>query len=273
MKPITNKVAVITGAGSGIGRAIAIELAHLGAAVALNDVVQESLEETEQVIVAAGGEAFSVLADISEESEVQSMVQKIIDHFGKVDLLFNNAGVTIARFDVAEMPSKWWHWLNNINFHGPMYCTKHFLPHILKSDAGHIVNVSSAYGLAGVYGRSAYCASKFGIRGFSEALHLELINSKVGVTLVYPGSIQTNIASHSRAWNNPKEKEKARAVQAKASKISPSKAAKIIIRGIRRNKVRILIGAEVKALDFMVRLFPSFAPRLIHYFLRRAEQT
>ena len=266
-------MAVVTGAGSGIGRALAIEFSALQAKVAINDVNAESLRETEELVRQNGGEVMGVVADISKEEQVEDMASKIVEHYGKVDILINNAGVTIARFDVDAMPTRWWHWLNDINLHGTFYCTKYLLPHIRQSERGHIVNISSAYGIAGVYGRSAYCASKFGLRGFSESLHLELLDSKIGVTLAYPGSIKTKIAEHSQAWENPQEKENARIVQSRSSKILPAQAARMIIRGIRKNKVRVLMGAEVKALDFMVRFFPSLAPRLIHYFLKRAERT
>ena len=272
MKSFKERVALITGAGSGIGKALALELSGIGMSIAANDIRSESLTETAEEIRRKGGKVFIYKADISKETEVEQMIAAMMKHFGRLDLLVNNAGVTIARFDVEVMPSKWWHRLNDVNFNGPFYCTKHCLPHLKKSDDAHIVNISSAYGLAGVYDRSAYCAAKFGLRGFSEALNLELLQTGIGVTIVYPGSIDTNIAGHSEAWSDPLEKARARLIQERSSAITPGTAANKIIRGVRRNKTRVLIGFDVKALDFMVRLLPARAPKIIHYFLRRAER-
>jgi len=266
------KVAVVTGAGSGIGRAIALELARQGARVAINDVEGNSLRETEELILRAGGQVYAVVADISKDEEVKAMSEEIANHFHKVDILINNAGVSIGRYTVENIPVVWWKWLLNINLNGTFFCTKYFLPHLRVSNKAHIVNVSSAIGIHGVYDRAAYCASKSAIRGFSEALRMELSGSNIKVTTVFPGLVKTNITRNSRSWGTVKEKERACAISENQSSTLPEKAARIILNGIIKKKVRIIIGKDAKAMDLVSRIFPDYCMPVIRFLLHNGER-
>src|SRR5210317_181014 len=197
MKNFTGKVAAITGAGSGIGRALGLKLAERGAVLAIADINADSLEQTREMLVAEGAACSSHVVDVADRDAVEAFAADVTREHGAVHLVINNAGVTVV--DQAERISyEDFNWVMNINFWGAVYGTKAFLPYLRKVDEAHIVNVSSLFGLVAIPLQSAYNASKFALRGFTEALKMELAGSSIGVSCVHPGGIKTRIGKHSR---------------------------------------------------------------------------
>lgn len=191
----TDKVAVVTGAGSGIGRALSVELARRGAKLAICDVDMHGLAETEALVRGIGGDAKADHLDVSQRELVLAYADDVAAHFGKVNMVFNNAGIAFTG-NVEEMSFKDIDRVMDVDFWGVVSGTKAFLPHLVASGDGHIVNISSVFGLFAVPTQSAYNAAKFAVRGFTEALRQEMVNNKrpVKVTCVHPGGIKTNIA-------------------------------------------------------------------------------
>src|SRR5437016_3233775 len=199
MKSFQGRVAAITGAGSGIGRALATELARRGAHLALSDIDEVGLAETVAQCEGAGVKVTSQRLDVADRDAVHVWADRVVEDYGRVNLIFNNAGVALAA-TVEGMSYEDFEWLMNINFWGVVHGTKAFLPHLKTAGEGHIVNLSSVFGLISVPSQSAYNAAKFGVRGFTDALRMELDMDKCGVscTTVHPGGIRTNIARNAR---------------------------------------------------------------------------
>jgi NADP-dependent 3-hydroxy acid dehydrogenase YdfG len=275
MDDFSGKVVIITGAGSGIGRALAIKMSNAGAELALNDQNEDTLRETAEVIASIKNQVKVSIhpADVSNPEQVANFVDEVIKEHGRADILINNAGVALGRLEVGEMTMDQWNWIMDINFKGNLLCTRGFLPHLFQSKDGHIVNVSSIFGLAAVKERAGYCASKFAIVGLTESLRQELSGSNIRVSLVLPGGVRTNITYSARGWKNEDEHQKAARLQKEGSMISPEKAARIIVKGIKKNKYRILVGADAKLLDLISRLLPSYYGWIMNYFISRAERT
>ncbi|MGQ0483182.1 MAG: SDR family NAD(P)-dependent oxidoreductase [Pseudonocardia sp.] len=257
MKTFTDRVAVITGAGSGIGRALALDLAGRGAHLALFEINEESLAET---VTACQDQARSVRGyqvDVSDRKVVHDLADTVLADFGRVNLVVNNAGVGLMA-SVEEMTYEDLDWLVGINWWGVVHGTKAFLPHLIASGDGHLVNVSSAFGFVSAPTQSAYNATKFAVRGFTEALRQEMLiaGHKVGVSCVHPGGIRTNIAKTSRAAD-PSQVDRLATQFAKVTRTSPADAAKTILNGVRRNHARILIGADAYLIDAVPRLIGS----------------
>lgn len=268
MQKLEGAVAVVTGAGSGIGRALAVNLAGQGAQLALADVNAGGLQETRRLLGAATARAYCV--DVSDPSAVQNFARSVERDFGRASLLVNNAGValfgTFAELSLDEME-----WLIRINFWGVVYGCKFFLPLLEREADAHIVNVSSVFGLIGPPGQSAYCSSKFAVRGFSECLREELRATKVKVTCVHPAGIATRIAETARVGAATRAEEHAQARErfAKAATIPPEEAARMIVRGILANKNRILIGKDAYRIDFLSRLMPARANGMLSAWLQK----
>ncbi|WP_341303174.1 SDR family NAD(P)-dependent oxidoreductase [Pseudomonas sp. TMP25] len=279
MKSFKNKVAAITGAGSGIGRSLALALARQGCQLALSDVAAEGLAETAAQARTLGVKVSEHLVNVADREAVHAWAEQVVAEHGGVNAIFNNAGVaqggTVEGNDFAD-----YEWVMNINFWGVVNGTKAFLPHIKASGSGHIVNISSIFGLFAQPGMSAYNASKFAVRGFTESLRQELDMADYGISAscVHPGGIKTNIAKTARmntslANITGQEADKARQqFNDQLLRTTPEKAARTIIKGVLANKRRILIGPDAYVLDAMQRLLPSFYQRLVVASMRLAAR-
>jgi short-subunit dehydrogenase len=260
MKTVRDRVAAITGAGSGIGRATAILLAREGCHLALSDIDLASVQETASSC--HGVKVTSSRVDVADRNAVHAWCDETVAAHGKVNIVINNAGVAMGA-TVEAMSYEDLEWLMGINFWGVVYGTKAFLPHLKATGDGHIVNVSSVFGLIAVPTQSAYNAAKFAVRGFTEALReeLEVEPCGVGVTCVHPGGIKTNIARRARMrtgtdWNVA-DVEEAAARFDKMARSTPEDAARDILKAILGNRRRQLIGADAVLIDLLQRLLPE----------------
>ncbi len=259
MKEFNGRVAAITGAGSGIGRALARELAGRRAQLALSDIDEVGLAETVGLCEGAGVKVTSQRVDVSDRDAVYAWADQVVDDHGAVNLVVNNAGVALGA-TIESMSYEDFEWLMGINFWGVVYGTKAFLPHLKASGDGHIVNLSSVFGLVSIPSQSAYNAAKFGVRGFTDALRIELDIDRCGVscTTVHPGGIKTNIARNARidesvldiagsAEDTGKNFER-------IAMTTPEKAARQILAAVEHDKRRALIGPDAKVFDLVSRL-------------------
>lgn len=274
MKDLRDKIAVVTGAAQGIGRETALLLARKGCHLAICDLDTNGLEETAGLVRDLGRRALTQVVDTADRDAVYSFAREVEKEFGLVHILVNNAGVALTS-TIREMDYEDFEWLMNINFWGMVYGTKAFLPLMEGRDGGHIVNISSVFGLWAIPTQSAYNCSKFAIRGFTEALGMELACTPIRVTSVHPGGIRTNIARNSRFKSTAgpaANKEEAAQFFDKLAKTSPQEAARAIVRGIQKNKRRVLIGKDAYVMDITQRIFPSLYQKLISLSYRRMER-
>jgi short-subunit dehydrogenase len=257
MITFSDKVVVITGAASGIGRALAVRFATEGARLALIDQDKAGLDETARRCLGASGIDLRVV-DVAARDAVEQIALAIVSRFGGVDIVVNNAGVSSAGM-IGEIGYDTLRWTMEVNFWGVVHGTMAFLPHLRARPEGHLVNVSSVYGLIGVPAQSAYCASKFAVRGFTEAVRQDLRGTGVAVSLVFPGGVRTAIAANSRLdFNLPAEEiQRMRKAFEAEARTMPEAAANAIVRGIRRKAPRILIGPDAIAIDILARLRPA----------------
>lgn len=259
-----NKVAVITGAASGIGQALAIKLAKQGCHLALVDRNLSGLIEVQQQVEKLGVRCLSQDLDVADNQAFKVFAELVATEFTTVDLLFNNAGVSLID-SVENQALDDFHWLMNINFWGVVHGTNAFLPLLKKSPAANIVNVSSLFGLLSLPLQSAYNSSKFAVRGFTEALKMEMAGSNVAVHCVHPGGIKTNITNNAKISSAHVTKSQILADFNKQAKTTAEQAADVILHGIAKNKRRILIGGDAKLLDRIVRWFPDKYEKILGF--------
>ncbi len=248
MKSFDERVAAITGAASGIGRALAVDLASRGCHLALSDIDEVGLAETVALCEGAGIKVTSQRLDVADRDAVFAWAEAVVADHGKVNLIFNNAGVALAA-TIEAMSYDDFAWLMNINFWGVVHGTQAFLPHLKRAGEGHIVNVSSVFGLVGIPSQSAYNAAKFAVRGFAESLRIELDVERCGVssTVVHPGGIRTNIAANARidesasALSGTKTKQELATDFKRVARTSPESAAKQILSAVLSNRRRALV--------------------------------
>jgi NADP-dependent 3-hydroxy acid dehydrogenase YdfG len=260
MNSFEGKVAVITGAGSGIGRALALNLAKRGAKLALSDVDTDGLAETVHQARALGGHVKSDRVDVAEREAVLAYADAVVAHFGTVHQVYNNAGIAYNG-DVVNSEFKDIEFVIDVDFWGVVNGTKAFLPHVIASGDGHIVNISSVFGIIALPGQSAYNAAKFAVRGFTEALRQEMLIAKhpVKVTCVHPGGIKTAVARNATVADGEDHQTFAEFFDRRLAIHSPEMAADRIVSGVRDGRARVVVGWEAKALDVLVRIMgPSY---------------
>ena len=275
MQQFNGRVAAITGAGSGIGRALAQNLAGRGTHLALSDIDEVGLAETVALCEGAGVKVTSQRVDVADRAAVFAWADQVVADHGKVNLVFNNAGVALGA-TIESMSYEDFEWLMDINFWGVVHGTKAFLPHLIEAGEGHIVNLSSVFGLLSIPSQSAYNAAKFGVRGFTDALRIELDVARNGVscTTVHPGGIKTNIARNARmddsvAAFSGQVPEAMGDDFDKVAMTTPEKAARQILKAVERNRRRALIGPDAKVLDVISRLPAGVYQRVIVLGARR----
>lgn len=265
MKTFSHRVAAITGAGSGIGRALAKSLAAQGCHLALADIRQPALDETAVLCRNYGIKVTTYTVDTSNKDAVYAYADDAVRDHGEVHMIFNNAGVSLTD-SVEHMSYKDFEWLMDINFWGVVYGTKAFLPYLQKTEEAHIINTSSIFGTIAVPSQSAYNASKFAVRGFTYALRMELDDTHVNVSCVQPGGVKTNIARDSRyvASDNsaPTQAEFVASFETMAN-LTSEQAAEKILKGILKNKAQILVGKDALFGAIIERLAPVYYQKLL----------
>jgi len=287
MKTFKNKVALITGAASGMGRYLAVNLAKEGADVIICDVNERSLKKTEEMIKSYNVGSSSYVLDVRDKKAVEELPEKIISNHGKIDLVFNNAGVA-APASFIGMEEEEWNWCNDINFTSVIQLSRAFLPHLLKDEETALVNTSSIFGIIASPNNTAYHASKFAVRGFTESLTKEMEGTKTQIHCVYPGHIGTNIVLNAKFGDHIVRGKKGKGVLGfngepvknssgneistkeaganfRDSGMDPDKAAKIILKNVKKNKKRIFVGIDSKMMEISQRLFPDNYWKLIPF--------
>ena len=283
MQQFQGKVAAITGAGSGIGRGLAHELARRGASLALSDIDDAGLAETVALVEQSAGDRGSVKVasahvDVTDRTAVDAWATSVVEEFGQANLIFNNAGVALSA-NVGSMSYDSFRWLMDINFWGVVHGTLAFLPHLKASGDGHVINISSVFGLLGIPSQSAYNSAKFAVRGFTDALRTELDIERCGVsaTTIHPGGIRTNIARNAR-FEFADHEEAIDAEQAavdfeKFTRTTPDRAAQLIIGAVEKNKRRALIGPDAHVFDAAARISPRGAQWALGKLVARGNST
>ena len=263
MEGFAGKVAAVTGAGSGIGQALALELARSGAALAISDVDTEGLAQTEEQLRAIGAPVRADRLDVTEREAFHLYADQINEHFGKVNQIYNNAGIAFTG-DVEISQFKDIERVMDVDFWGVVNGTKTFLPHLIASGDGHIINVSSLFGLMSMPGQAAYNSAKFAVRGFTEALRQEMTlnGHPVKVTAVHPGGIKTAIVRNATAAEGVDADAQAKFFDKRLATTTPRRAAQIILEAVRKNKARVLVGPDAVVVDLIVRVTGSGYQRL-----------
>ena len=264
MQGFAGKVAVVTGAGSGMGAELAVQLGRHGASVAISDVDTEGLAVTEGRLKAIGAPVKSDRLDVAERESFLLYADDVKKHFGKVNQIYNNAGIAFSG-DIEVTQFKDIERVMDVDYWGVVNGTKAFLPHLIASGDGHVINTSSVFGLFAVPGQAAYNSAKFAVRGFTEALRQEMIlaGHSVKVTSVHPGGIKTAIARNSTAAEGLDTATMAEWFDTKMARTSSERAAEIILDGVAKGKAKVLVGADAKILDVFVRASGSGYQRVL----------
>jgi short-subunit dehydrogenase len=265
MRDFTDKVAVVTGAASGIGRAVALLLAEKGCHLALVDLQREALAETATLVSAKGRKTSLHAVDVSCRAAMAELPDAVLAQHGCVDLLVNNAGIA-SGYTFEDHPIEHFERVIGVNFYGVVYGCKVFLPHLKQRPEAHIVNISSMFGLLPFPTQAAYSASKFAVRGLSQVLWVELATSPIRVTCVYPGGVNTNLVRTSPGWEHGVEVAQRQFDQ--VVRRTPEQAARKIVRAIERNTPNLRLGVESYIVDWLKRLLPNAPHRLMAALLR-----
>jgi butyryl-CoA dehydrogenase len=266
MKDFAGKVVAITGAGSGLGRALAVEFAQRGAHLDLSDIDADGLAATAARCERA--EVDTTAVDVADRAAVTAWADDVATRYERVNVIVNNAGVTVAA-TAERVTVEDFEWLMGINFWGVVHGTQAFLPHLKASGDGHVVNISSVFGLVSIPAQSTYNAAKFAVRGFSDALRMELEieRADVSVTTIHPGGIRTGIARNARL--DPSFSQVGGDVSTfgdefdRVARTTPERAARQIIRAVERNRRRALIGPDAKVFDLVSRLPAGVYQRML----------
>ena len=265
MKTLDGKVVVITGAGSGIGRALALDMAARGAVLALADWDEVGLVATaQQAQTLSHHEVRTDKIDVRDREAMKAWASAVAEDLGRVNVIVNNAGVALHG-EFEEVSYEDFEWVMDVDFWGVMQGTKEFLPHLIASGDGHVVNISSLFGLIGMPGQTAYNAAKFAVRGFTEALREEMLiaGHPVAVTCVHPGGIKTGIARNARATESHDQAQLARHFDTRLARMTPERAAEIIVDGILHDRPRVIVGNDAKLLDLLQRIIGARYQRLV----------
>lgn len=260
---VKDKVFVVTGGGNGIGRQVVLSLLSKGGHVAALDIKNAALKETSKLAGENQERLSTHVCDISKREAVEKVFEEILTHHKAVDGLLNVAGIIQPFIDINDLSYEKIEQVMNVNFYGTLYMVKTFLPHLLSRPEGHIVNISSMGGFLPVPGQSIYGASKAAVKLMTEALYSELRNTNVHVTVVFPGGVGTDIMKNSGAEGTRKPKENASKKEQAYKVLSPEDAAEIIIKGMIKNKFRVLAGKDAKMMDRLYRLMPKKATEII----------
>ncbi len=271
MRDFTNRTAVVTGASSGIGRSLAVALADLGADLALVDINGDGLAQTAAMLDKSGRRVTTHEVDVSDRAAMEALAGDVEAEHGHVDVLINNAGVSVAgTFEEQSLDD--FEWVVGINLWGVIYGCKAFVPLLRRSNEAYIVNLSSVFGLVGVPRQTSYCATKFAVRGFSEALAAELSDTPVKVLSVHPGGINTNIVKASR-YRGKSIDSRSRIVEMFERRgMSPDTAAAQIVKAMKKNRERVLITREAYGIDALKRVFPIIPSRVLSWAERRVAK-
>jgi short-subunit dehydrogenase len=294
MQSFKDKVAVITGAGSGMGQQLAINLAKENCNVVICDINKKTIQETEEIIRKYNVSCTALNLDLREEKNISTLLETTLKNFSKVDLLFNNAGV-VAPSSFLNLSEKDWDWCNDINFNALVKLTRIFLPHLMKNEESALINTSSIFGIITTPNNTVYHSSKFAVRGFTESLAMELKDEKIQIHSVYPGHIGTNIvldakfdkdflssnANKTEDTDNDPITIQEFGSTFRDTGMSPDKASKIILKGVKKNKKRIFVGLDAKVMEIAQRITPSHFMKLIPflnllifpYFIKRFKMT
>ncbi|HUR85947.1 MAG TPA: SDR family NAD(P)-dependent oxidoreductase [Solirubrobacteraceae bacterium] len=270
MSGFPGRVAVVTGAGSGIGRGLALGLARRGARLAICDIDEAGLAETAARAEQFGAKVLTARVDVSDAGAVAGFADEVVARFGVVNQVYNNAGIAFNK-TILDSDLEQYERVLGVNLWGVIHGTKAFLPHLIASGEGHVVNISSLNGFMAQSEMSHYCASKFAVRGFTETLRAEMTDARhpVSVTCVHPGGVRTEIATNAlelmREGGLPitaADEARRRVYNEKLLRMSPDRAADIILEAVARDRPRVLVGSDAKGVDLGVRAFPALYPRV-----------
>lgn len=266
MKNFKDKVFAITGCGSGIGRQLALQLADKGAKLAINDYNESELNKTVKLLEDKNADFIHSVFDVSKKANWLAWHEDILTKYGGINALINNAGVALDKIAITDVKEEDLEWIMNINVWGVMHGSRVFLPSLIKSKEASLVNISSIFGVAGIAEQVPYCTTKFAVRGFTEALRMELqpTHPNVCVQVVHPGGIGTNIVRNGRTNSNEQFEATIKEFDDKLVRMTAEKCASIIIKGIQNKKQKILVGNDAWLLDKLVRNFPSSYSKLLN---------